>query len=271
MPELPEVETVCRGIHPHIAKKIVKDVVLRRPTLRWPIPADLPKLLINQPILDVSRRAKYLLVHFPHGKLLIHLGMSGRLCVFPANIAHKKHDHVDIYLNNDTCLRFTDPRRFGAILWTEAALSEHPLLAAIGPEPLTDELHADYLFNLSRKRKLPIKAFIMDSKVVAGVGNIYATESLFLARIAPHKAASKISLSQYQELVIAIKAVLNAAIKQGGTTLKDFKSATGAPGYFSLALKVYGREGKACFTCDSKLIGLKIGQRSTVYCKKCQR
>jgi formamidopyrimidine-DNA glycosylase len=196
--------------------------------------------------------------------------MSGRLRILTNPPAAEKHDHVDIYFTNGYCLRFTDPRRFGAILWTDTDPAKHPLLKNIGPEPLSEDFTGDYLWRLSRKKTTPVKSFIMNSKTVAGVGNIYATEALFIARIHPKKQAGKLSALQYEELVKAIQGVLRQAIKKGGTTLKDFRKSDGSPGYFSIELQVYGHSGSPCPRCKTKLKSLKIGQRSTVYCAKCQ-
>jgi formamidopyrimidine-DNA glycosylase len=205
------------------------------------------------------------------GHLLVHLGMSGSLRVTTDDAPVKLHDHVDIRFSNGITLRLHDPRRFGAVLWTESSPQEHKLLAGLGPEPLEDEFDADYLYRRARHRSSPVKAFIMDCKVVVGVGNIYANEALFLAGIHPARAAGRISLSRYQRLVDAIKSVLASAIEQGGTTLRDFVNGNGQPGYFSQQLSVYGRGSKPCLCCGAELVEMRLAQRSTVYCKSCQR
>lgn len=271
MPELPEVETVLRGITPHVIGQEITDIVVRRPALRWPIPQHLSPILCGEKITAIVRRGKYLIFQFKPGSLILHLGMSGRLCVMPEIIPHQKHDHVDICLSNNTCLRFTDPRRFGALLWTPDDPNHHHLIASIGPEPLSTLFNTAYFLKKTRKRSAPIKTFIMDSKVVAGVGNIYAAEALFLAGIKPQKAAGKLSLTECETLVAAIKKVLRHAIKKGGTTLKDYVNANGAPGYFRIELKVYGRGGEPCVQCGVLLVESRMGQRSTVYCGVCQR
>lgn len=270
MPELPEVETTLRGIKHHLHHATVTDVIVRHPTLRWPIPPQLKSHLIGQPIKRLWRRGKYILFQFDTGTLILHLGMSGRVCILSSPVAPQKHDHVDIHFSNQKYLRFTDPRRFGAILFTEDDPENHPLLKDIGPEPLTKAFDGDYLWERAHGRKVAIKSFIMDGKIVAGVGNIYATEALFLAHIRPTKSAAKVTYDQCQKLAAAIKAVLLKAIEKGGTTLKDFAKSDGTPGYFSVELKVYGRGGKPCPRCHGKLKSTRTGQRSTVYCPACQ-
>lgn len=271
MPELPEVETTCRGIEPHIKNEKVSKVILRRKTLRWPITPALSKDLPGEIINSVSRRGKYLLLASKKGILLIHLGMSGSLRIVDTDSPAAKHDHVDIVLANGKVLRYTDPRRFGCMLWETGAIEEHPLLASLGPEPLSENFHIDYLFKKSRSRNTPVKTFIMDSKVVVGVGNIYANESLFLAGINPKRSAGKISKPRYEKLLQCIQQVLQRAIVVGGTTLRDFTGSDGEPGYFAQSLHVYGRSGEPCDQCKSTLKEIRQGQRSTVYCPKCQR
>lgn len=270
MPELPEVETTKRGISPHIKNNRVTSVQLRHSQLRWPIPHSIVSDLKQQLCLDVTRRAKYLLLHFKSGVLIIHLGMSGRLSIVESSQQPKKHDHVDIFFDSGICLRYTDPRRFGCILWTDN-LSEHRLLVNLGPEPLTSAFDTDYLYQCSREKKVTVKQLIMNSAVVVGVGNIYASESLFMAGINPQRQASRISKKRYELLVAAIKSVLQQSIKVGGTTLKDFLTAEGKPGYFSQQLDVYGREGEPCRRCARSLKKVVIMQRSTFYCSQCQR
>ena len=271
MPELPEVETTRRGIEPHIENKKVSKVILRRETLRWPITPALSKDLPGETIKSVSRRGKYLLLATKKGCLLIHLGMSGSLRIVDTSRAAAKHDHVDIVFANNKVLRYTDPRRFGCMLWETESIEAHPLLASLGPEPLSEEFHIDYLFKKSRARNLAVKTFIMDSKVVVGVGNIYANESLFLAGISPKRSAGKISKPRYEKLLVCIQQVLQQAINVGGTTLKDFTGSDGEPGYFAQSLHVYGRKGEPCHVCKTTLKEIRQGQRSTVYCSQCQK
>ncbi|MGV3593057.1 MAG: bifunctional DNA-formamidopyrimidine glycosylase/DNA-(apurinic or apyrimidinic site) lyase [Gammaproteobacteria bacterium] len=271
MPELPEVETTRRGISPHVEGQRVQSVLVRNAKLRWPIPpalaAELPGLTID----SIERRAKYLLMHTSAGTLLAHLGMSGSLRIVDASAPVRKHDHVDIVLAGGAVLRFHDPRRFGCMLWVREAVDEHPLLAGLGPEPLSNELTGDYLFARSRKRSAPVKSFIMDQRIVVGVGNIYANEALFAAGISPRRKSGSVTRAQYEALVAEIKAVLNRAIKSGGTTLRDFVGSDGTPGYFVQELQVYGRGGEPCTRCRSKLREFRQGQRASVYCPKCQR
>ena len=271
MPELPEVETTRRGIAPFVVGQTINRVVIRQPQLRWPIPDDLPRLLQDQRVIDLQRRAKYLLMQLPHGTLIMHLGMSGSLRIVEQHTAVNKHDHVDIEFSSGHLLRFTDPRRFGAVLWTAAAASEHVLLADLGPEPFAEEFSGDYLFQRSRKRKQAVKNLIMDGRIVVGVGNIYANEALFEAGIRPSKQAGKVTRQQYQLLADVIKQVLTRAINAGGTTLRNFVGGDGQPGYFAQSLFVYGRDGEACRRCQNRLKPLRIGQRASVYCPQCQK
>lgn len=271
MPELPEVEVSRLGITPHLEQQTIRDLIVRDGRLRWPVPTEI-KHVIGATISRIERRAKYLIVHTDKGYVIIHLGMSGALRVVPANTPLVKHDHVDMVLGSGMCLRFNDPRRFGCWLFSaEAPADSHPLLRELGPEPLTDAFNADYLYQASRARQQSIKTFIMDNHVVVGVGNIYANESLFIAGIHPKRAAGRVSRARYQQLVPIIKATLAKAIQQGGTTLQDFTQVDGQPGYFKQELKVYGRGGKLCMTCSSRLKEIRLGQRSTVYCATCQR
>lgn len=271
MPELPEVETTLRGIKRELIGQKVMAVIIRQPRLRFPIPSEIEKELKGQVVENIERRAKYLLFKFKTGTLILHLGMSGRLCVLQDPPPPQKHDHVDIHFANHFTLRLTDPRRFGALLFTSSLAEKHPFLINLGPEPLTDQFDGDYLFNRSRGRKLTVKSYLMDGRIVVGVGNIYAAEALFLAKINPQKPAGKITRVKYQTLAKVIKSVLQSAIQQGGTTLKDFKKPSGQPGYFRIALQVYGRAGKPCTRCKSKLTSIRIGQRNTVYCPRCQK
>jgi len=271
LPELPEVETTRRGILPHITNKRVSRVVIRQSQLRWPISSNLAQELKGQIIRSVERRGKYLMVKTDVGTLIIHLGMSGSLRIVDSNLIAGKHDHVDIEFSANTILRFTDPRRFGCMLWQQEEIALHPLLASLGPEPLETDFDANYLYARSRGRSAPIKSFIMDSKIVVGVGNIYANEALFMAGIAPKRAAGKISKPRYELLVECIKRVLGRAIEVGGTTLRDFTNSSGEPGYFKQSLQVYGRGGEPCFLCKQNLKEIRLGQRTTVYCKTCQK
>jgi len=275
LPELPEVETTRRGIAPYLIGRRVVGVTLRRPDLRWPIPAAISELLPGQRIDAVERRAKYLLLHTQAGSALLHLGMSGVLRVLPPDAPVGKHDHVDIALERtstqaERILRFTDPRRFGCLLW-QAPGEIHSLLANLGPEPLTDAFDGDLLWHLSRGRKAAVKLFLMDNAVVVGVGNIYASEALFAAGIDPRRAAGSISRARYARLASEVKRILAWAIERGGTTLRDFINPDGAPGYFFRELNVYGRAGEACQVCGTAIRQVSLGQRSTFWCPHCQR
>ncbi len=270
MPELPEVETTRRGIAPHLVGQRVAEVVVREPRLRWPIPEDLDVRLSGQRITAVERRAKYLLVQAEQGCLIIHLGMSGSLRLVPADQPAGKHDHVDLLLESGQRLRYTDPRRFGAWLWSEAPLA-HALLANLGPEPLSEAFDGQRLFTLSRGRSMAVKPFIMDNAVVVGVGNIYASEALFAAGIDPRRPAGAISQARYVRLADEIKRILAHAIERGGTTLRDFVGGDGKPGYFQQELFVYGRGGEFCKHCGATLKEVRLGQRASVFCGRCQR
>ncbi|MBQ4849354.1 bifunctional DNA-formamidopyrimidine glycosylase/DNA-(apurinic or apyrimidinic site) lyase [Pseudoalteromonas sp. MMG013] len=269
MPELPEVEVSRLGIHPHVQDQTVTQVLIHNPSLRWPIPDDVTTI-VNLKIENVRRRAKYLLLDTAVGSVILHLGMSGHLRIVPIEEPLKKHDHVEIHFENGKALRLNDARRFGACLW-QALGTSHTLFAKLGPEPLTGAFTALHLYERSRGKKIPIKQFIMDNHVVVGVGNIYANESLFKAGIHPKKEAGKVSLKRFQALTPIIKDTLSAAIEQGGTTLKDFSQTDGKPGYFAQQLLVYGRKGEPCFTCDTQLQEIRLGQRSTIFCHKCQK
>lgn len=270
MPELPEVETTRRGIEPHILGKKVSHVVIRQPRLRWPVSEDLEQNLTGQIIQNVSRRAKYLLLQTEAGTVILHLGMSGSLRIVSQDQPAGKHDHIDVFFDDHTVLRFTDPRRFGAFLWTSDKIEEYPLLRNLGPEPLSDDFGGGRLYDLSRNRTAAVKSFIMDGQVVVGVGNIYASESLFLAGIKPTRQAGRISLSRYQKLSEAIQLILSQAIQQGGTTLRNFVNESGKPGYFKQSLAVYDRTGVPCLRCQTPVKQIKIGQRSSYYCPSCQ-
>ena len=275
MPELPEVETARRGLLPHVAGRRVGHVRLRRPDLRWPIPREVEALLPGQRIDAIRRRAKYLLLDTAAGSALLHLGMSGSLRVLPEDTPVRTHDHVDIGLEGvdgapDRVLRFNDPRRFGCLLWQPPG-EVHPLLAGLGPEPLSDDFDGDYLFARSRGRAAPVKTFLMDQAVVVGVGNIYAAEALFMAGISPLRPAGKVSRARYVALAEAVKAILAHAIARGGTTLRDFLSPDGAPGYFEQELLAYGRGGAPCPRCGRPMRQALVGQRASVWCGHCQR
>lgn len=270
MPELPEVETTRRGIEPHLGKQIIHKLIVRQPSLRWPIPKTLATILAGKQIHRVSRRAKYLLISVDNGTLIIHLGMSGSLRILTTDEPAQKHDHVDLVLQSGKTLRYTDPRRFGAWLWTTENIECHTLLAALGPEPLSDAFDGDYLHTQSNNRRLAIKSFLMDSHVVVGVGNIYASESLFMAGIHPARAAGRTSLARYRTLANCVKEVLSNSIRQGGTTLRDFVNGDGKPGYFQQSLLVYGKAGTCCPKCGNIIKEIRIGQRSSFYCVRCQ-
>jgi len=266
MPELPEVETTRRGIAPHLTGQRVSDCVIRQPRLRWPIP-DLGHLR-GHVVQGVRRRAKYLLIDFDHGTLIIHLGMSGSLRVLPCAHPPRQHDHFDLCLGK-RCLRMHDPRRFGAVLWTDDAL-QHPRLRGLGPEPLSDAFNGRHLQHHARGRKTAIKNLIMNGSVVVGVGNIYASEALFMAGIHPQRASGRIALPRLERLSDTIKHVLTHAIERGGTTLRDFLNESGEPGYFAQELLVYGRAGEPCRQCGNLILTRQIGQRASAYCPHCQ-
>lgn len=269
MPELPEVETTRRGIEPHIVGKRIKALHVRQPKLRWPVP-DAIHAAEGKKLQAVERRGKYLLFRFSSGTIIAHLGMSGSMRITARDEPPLFHDHVDMECSDGTNLRYCDPRRFGAWLWTTDDPLQHPLIAKLGPEPLTDDFHLDYLLAKAKGRKSAVKTFIMDSHVVVGVGNIYANEALFMAGIHPKRAAGRVSRARYEKLVAAIKTVLAASIEMGGTTLRDFVGGDGKPGYFKQTLRVYGRAGQPCLTCKTPLTEIRLGQRSTVFCKLCQ-
>ena len=274
MPELPEVETTRRGLAPHVEGRRIGGVVLRRPDLRWPIPPEVAALLPGQRVQAVRRRAKYLLLDTQAGSALLHLGMSGSLRVLAPDTPVRAHDHVDLSLEGGggpaRVLRFNDPRRFGCLLW-QAPGTLHPLLRQLGPEPLSAAFDGDYLFHRSRGRKAPVKAFLMDQRVVVGVGNIYVAEALFAAGISPLRAAGRVSRERYGVLADAVKTILANAIVRGGTTLRDFIAPDGAPGYFEQELAAYGRGGDPCPRCGRPLREAAIAQRATVWCGHCQR
>lgn len=274
MPELPEVETTRKGILPYIKDQTVAEVIIRQPELRWLVPPEIHEAE-GAKILSVNRRGKYILLEAvlhqkTIGTVIVHLGMSGSLRVIDTGLKPEKHDHIDIAFNNGKTIRLRDPRRFGAVLWTRSNPLNHKLLCSLGPEPLLNDFNVEYLYQQSRGRSISIKQFIMNARIVVGVGNIYACESLFKAGISPKRLAGKTSKARYQKLVNKIKEVLSQAIEQGGTTLRDFVQAEGNPGYFQQKLFVYGRAGKTCQICGSTIKQIKQGQRSTFYCSNCQ-
>lgn len=274
MPELPEVETTCRGIAPHVTGCKIQSVIVREYRLRWPIPRQLSKKLTGKVISDVNRRGKYILLTLDGGKqsetIIIHLGMSGSLRICNQSMAAEKHDHVDIVFENGKLLRFRDPRKFGCLLMVQGSAHQHKLLSKLGIEPLSTEFDGHYLYEYANRRRCSIKALIMNSHIVTGVGNIYACESLYLAGINPGRKSSAISLARCQKLANSIKQVLSSAIEKGGTTLKDFTRENGEPGYFAQQLQVYGRKGEACYRCGKPVQHLKQQQRASYYCKSCQ-
>ncbi|MDB5961495.1 MAG: formamidopyrimidine-DNA glycosylase [Massilia sp.] len=277
MPELPEVEVTRRGVAPHLEGRQVKRVLLRRDGLRWPFPPALSDLLAGRRILSTGRRGKYLLLHFEHGTLIIHLGMSGHLRVLDPATECKKHDHFDLIVqgpDGEQALRLNDPRRFGAVLWhanDDGELDSHVLLRGLGVEPLEDGFTGETLFRASRGRTSPIKQFLLGGDIVVGVGNIYACESLFRAKINPKTAAGRISRGRYDTLALAIREILAEAIVQGGSTLRDFLAVNGQSGYFQQTYFVYDREGVPCRNCGTPIRRIVQGQRSTFYCVNCQK
>ncbi|MBT8114641.1 MAG: bifunctional DNA-formamidopyrimidine glycosylase/DNA-(apurinic or apyrimidinic site) lyase [Arenicella sp.] len=271
MPELPEVETTLRGISPAVVGATITGFEVRNTALRWPVPVGQLQKLTGQTVSKAERRAKYLLLHTAAGTILLHLGMSGSLRILQTGQVAGKHDHLDIEFDGQQLVRLNDPRRFGCCLLIQSPVSEHKLLSNLGPEPLTEDFNAHYLFSRSRGRRVTIKSLIMDSTIVVGVGNIYASESLFLAGIRPTLAAKRLSRKRHHLLADAIKHVLQKAIKAGGTSLSDFSGTDGKPGYFSQQLHVYGRSGEPCSTCMTTIQSKVIAQRNTYFCPVCQR
>lgn len=273
MPELPEVETTRRGIAPYVEGEQVTEVIVRQPRLRVPVPEDLAERLVGETVGSLRRRAKYLLMPFqgnPSDALIWHLGMSGSLRLVPLGELPRKHDHLDLVLSNGHVLRYHDPRRFGLVDWLTNPEQQDPRLSRLGPEPLGPQFTGSYLYRCSRGRRVAVKPFLMDNPIVVGVGNIYATEALFMAGIDPRRAAGKVSLVRYRALAAAVREVLGAAIEQGGTTLRDFVSASGEPGYFAQQLHAYGRHGQPCQRCGSELKQASLGQRASTFCPACQ-
>ncbi len=271
MPELPEVETSRLGIKPYIQQQKIADIIIRQYKLRWPIPQNLPALATGQTVEQVQRRGKYLILPLQTGSIIIHLGMSGSLHIVAADDHADKHDHIDFCFANKKILRLHDPRKFGSVLWTEQNPLNHKLIRELGPEPLSDAFTTDYLYQHTRQRTASIKALMMNGHIVVGVGNIYANESLYRAGINPKRKAGSLSAKACQRLVAAIKNILTAAIKQGGTTLRDFTAEDGHPGYFSQQLCVYGKAGQTCPSCGNTIKQITQQQRSTFYCTRCQR
>lgn len=270
MPELPEVETTCRGIAPSLEGRRVERVVLRERRLRWPVPSDFESHLAGRRITGVGRRAKYLLIRTDGGTLIAHLGMSGSLRVLARELPPRPHDHVDLVLDSGRVLRLNDPRRFGSLHWVTGDPEAHPLLAGLGPEPLGPGFDGDYLWQRARGRRVAIKLFIMNAQVVVGVGNIYASEALFRAGIRPTTPAGRVSRARMERLARAIRDVLSEAIRVGGTTLRDYVNPDGAPGYFRQELFVYERAGEPCRRCRTPIRHRVLGQRSTYWCPACQ-
>ena len=270
MPELPEVETTRRGIRAALRGRAITGFELRQHRLRWPVDRALARDLPGQCVHEVRRRAKYLLIELERGTLIAHLGMSGSLRIVPPGTPWLPHDHYEISIDCGRALRFNDPRRFGSLHWTTGDPLEHPLLAGLGPEPLGRDFDGDYLAGRARGRKVSVKQFLLDQRIVVGVGNIYASEALFRAGIHPRRAAGRVSRERYQKLARAVRDVLEAAIRQGGTTLRDYVSADGTPGYFRQKLFVYERAGEPCRRCGTRIRRLAQGQRSTYFCPTCQ-
>lgn len=279
MPELPEVETIRRGIAPHVVGRCIERVVVRDRRLRWPVIRGFERKLTGRTIEAVDRRGKYLLLDLgaaapaggQHDRVILHLGMTGNLALVEPARPVRKHDHLDLALSGELVLRFNDPRRFGAALWWPGSHPTHLLLRHMGPEPFADAFSADYLFGLARRRSAPVKNFLMDGRIVVGVGNIYAVEALFRAGIRPMRPAGRVTRQEYARLVRAVREVLDAAIAAGGTTFRDFRDSNGEPGYFVQKLFVYDRGGEPCRRCQTPIKRVVIGQRSSYYCPRCQK
>ena len=271
MPELPEVETTRRGLVPRVVGRRVRGAVVRNPNLRWPVPGDLPRRLRGKEVLAIRRRGKYLLFDFAEGHLLVHLGMSGRLSLVPDSAPPKTHDHVDVQLEGGEVMRLTDPRRFGAMLWLPEPAEDHALLSGLGLEPLEREFTGAALEERARGRRIAIKHFLMNGRIVTGVGNIYASEALFRAGIHPARSVARISRARWDRLATAVRATLRHALTAGGSTLRDFAASDGKPGRYQKRFLVYGREGKPCPKCGTPIRAERQGQRSTFFCPRCQR
>ncbi len=270
MPELPEVETTRRGIAPYVERQKVTAVRVYDRRLRWPVPRDLPRRLVGRVIDRVDRRSKYLLFRLGRDTLIVHFGMTGSLRVFGSAPARRVHDHIDLEFANGVVLRYHDPRRFGAMLWWPGSAGEHPLLAALGPEPFSSSFDTAYLFTSTRGRSTAIKLALMDSHLVVGTGNIYANEALFRAGIRPTRAANRVSRERLARLIVAVRETLAAAIAKGGSTLRDYVDGNGDPGYFQLEYNVYGREGLPCRVCGEPIRAMRQGGRATYFCRSCQ-
>ncbi len=273
MPELPEVETTCKGIKPYVENQTITQLIIRNGHLRWPVEPHLTQTLQDTNIQSVTRRGKYILLTTHKGVLMIHLGMSGNLRILPCETAPIKHDHIDIILSNQRVLRLNDPRRFGSVLWhdtKQGSVENHKLLCKLAPEPLSQAFNTDYLYQKIKNRKVAIKKLIMNNQVIVGAGNIYASEALFNAKIHPLTLGKELNEQACQQLVVHIQDVLRESIKQGGTTLKDFLKPDGKPGYFVQRLNVYGRNGQPCIQCDSPIEKIIISQRASFFCPKCQ-
>jgi len=271
MPELPEVEVTCQGIKPHLVNQCITNIIVRNPHLRWPVPSNLKKILTGLRICTVTRRGKYLLIDCGKGTLILHLGMSGSLLVQHIKISPQKHDHFDLTLDSGTNLRLRDPRRFGAVLWTTDDVMRHRLLAHLGPEPLSDTFNGTLLYKNTRGRNVSIKETLMNNRIVVGIGNIYANEALFRAGINPRVAACKIGLNRYEGLVFAIKKTLKLAINAGGSSIRNFVHSDNSPGFFQQQYWVYKRTGQPCRKCKNVIRQIKQGQRSSFYCRSCQK
>lgn len=271
MPELPEVETTRRGVAAAVSGRVIERVVVREPRLRWRVPRVLPLVARGQRVTGLRRRAKYLLFDLERGSMILHLGMSGSLRLLPASTAPLPHDHVDIVFDSGLCLRFNDPRRFGSLLWTVRDPLRHPLLRSLAPEPLSEAFDGEYLARVAKGRRVAIKQLLMNSQLVVGVGNIYASEALFRARIRPRRAANRLTRAEFTTLASAVKSVLQDAIRAGGTTLRDYINPEGMPGYFRQKLFVYERAGEPCRVCGTPIKHFVQGQRSTYFCPTCQK
>ena len=270
MPELPEVETTRRGLVPQVVGRRIRDVVVRNPNLRWPVPKDLRRRLRGEEVLAIRRRGKYLLFDCRKGHLLVHLGMSGRISVVPEESPAQAHDHVDLRLEDRRAVRLTDPRRFGAMLWLDSPAENHALLRDLGLEPLEAEFTGAALLQRAGGRRVAVKQFLMNSNVVTGIGNIYASEALYEARVHPERSVARISGRRWEVIAASVRGTLERALAAGGSTLRDF-SVDGRPGYFQHEFSVYGREGKPCKRCGTRIRARRQGQRSTFFCPRCQR
>jgi formamidopyrimidine-DNA glycosylase len=270
MPELPEVETTRRGLLPHLVGRRVSDVVVRNRNLRWPVPRDLPRRMRGEEVLAIRRRGKYLLFECREGHLLVHLGMSGRLSLVDTDAPPRRHDHIDVAFEGRQSMRLTDPRRFGAMLWVRGPVERHALLRGLGLEPLEEGFTGEALRRLAAGRRVAVKHFLMNARLITGVGNIYASEALFRAGIHPLRGVNRISRPRWDRLAAAVRETLEQALAAGGTTLRDYASFDGRPGEFGTQCAVYGREGQPCPACATPIRALRQGQRSTFYCPGCQ-